>query len=77
MSAQQNTINALKGKRKGYKGKGKGYKGKGQGFKGGNWKGGCKFPGKAIGQGLDYYSNEEYVEVWGEDDYNYNYDGEN
>ena len=55
VGAQQGTVNALKGKGKGFKGgKGKGHKGgKGKGFKGGNWnyKGGNRSPGNAIGKG--------------------------
>ena len=73
---QKGDVNALKGKGKGlgwgYKG---GYKGgKGKGLKGSKGKGykGYRFPGKAIGKGPNYYSNEDYAEAWG-DDYNYEY----
>ena len=71
MSSPKGDVNAFKGYGKGnykggYKGKGKGYKGKGKGPKG------YRSPGKAVGKGLNYYSNEEFLEAWG-DEYNYNY----
>ena len=54
MGTQKGTVNALKGKGKGYKGgNGKGCKGgNGKGYKGNNWnyKGGYRSPGKAIGK---------------------------
>ena len=57
----------MKGEGAGYKGKGKGYKGgKGKGFKGA-----YRSQGKAIGKGLKYYSNDDYVEAWGDERYNY------
>ena len=68
-NAAKDTINALKGKGKGYKGKGKGYKGKGKGFKGG-----YRSPGKAVGKGLNYYSNDDYNDAWGAEQYNYDYE---
>ena len=76
MKGQSGTVNAPKGKGKGniwgYKG---GYKGgKGKGPKGGKGKGqkGYRSPGKAIGKGLNYESNEEFLEAWG-DEYDYGY----
>ena len=74
--AGKDSVNALQGKGKGYKGKGKGSKGyKGKGYKGNNWsyKGGYRSPGKAIGKGLKYYSNDDYNEAWGNELYNYEY----
>ena len=68
-------MNALKGKGKGFKGgNGKGFKGgKGKGSKGNIWqhKGGYRSPGKAIGKGLNYYSNDDYNDAWGDEMYNY------
>ena len=54
---------------KGYKGKGKKGKGKG-GFNGkgkGNYKYNYnyKYPGKGVGKGLNYYGDEDYLEAWG------------
>ena len=74
-SEQQGAVNALKGKGKGSKGgKGKGYNGgTGKGYKGCNgYKGGYRSPGEAIGKGLNYYSNEDYTEAWGNDYHDYN-----
>lgn len=72
-------MNALKGKGKGYKGKGKGSTGgEGKGYKGGGWQGGYRSPGEVVGKGLNYYGQEDYAEVWGEELYNqdYAYNGE-
>ena len=51
--------------------------GTGKGYKGGAWScnGNCRSPGKAIGEGLNYYANDGCHEAWGNEYYDYNCEG--
>ena len=69
-------VSALKGGNSGYKGrKGKGKKGKGKGGFNGKGKGSynynCRNPGKGVGKGLNYYGDHDYVEAWGNGEWDY------